>query len=161
MLRVSLEQWRAFVATAELGSFQKAAEKLHKTQSAIGHSIRKMEASLGQRLFELDGRQARITELGRILLPHACDLIDEARQAEELCQLARVECQCGAKEVPISVNALFPVDVLLSAIKELSQVYPGLPIRIHETARADAATLLTGGAGAGCDRATSAGVGED
>ena len=145
MLRVTLEQWRAFVATAQFGSFQKAADQLNKTQSAIGHSIRKMEGCLGQRLFDLNGRQARITQVGKMLLPHARELIAEAEQTERLCRLKCIECLEGAGEMPIAVDVAFPIDVLLAAMTDLSTLYPSLSIRIHETSRTDAATLMADG----------------
>ena len=145
MLRVTLEQWRAFVATAQLGSFQKAADELNKTQSAISYSIRKMEGSLGQRLFDLIGRRAQITQVGKVLLPRARDVIAEAEQAERICALNCVECLGGAGEAPVAVDVTFPIDLLLTAMKQLSVQYSDLSIRLHETSRADAANLLMDG----------------
>ena len=145
MLRVTLGQWRAFVATAQSGSFQGAANELNKTQSAIAYSIRKMEASLGQRLFDLNGRQARITQVGKMLLPRARGIIAEAEQAEQICTFKCIECLGGVGEIPIAVDVAFPIDVLLAAMRDLSALYPDLSIRIHETARTDAAGLLADG----------------
>lgn len=42
---------RGFEAAARLGSFHKAAEELHLTQSAISQQIRSLEAYLEQPLF--------------------------------------------------------------------------------------------------------------
>ena len=145
MLRVTLGQWRAFVATAQSGNFQRAANELNKTQSAIAYSIRKMEASLGQRLFDLNGRQAQITQVGKMLLPRARGIIAEAEQAEQVCTLKCIECLGGVGEMPLAVDVAFPINMLLAAMKELSTLYPDLSIRIHETARADAAELLAEG----------------
>ena len=145
MLRVTLEQWRAFVATAQSGSFQNAADELNKTQSAISYSIRKMEASLGQRLFDLIGRRAQITQVGKMLLPRACDVIAEAEQAERICSLDCIECLGGEGEIPIAVDVTFPIDLLLTAMKQLSVRYKDLSVRLHETSRADAANLLMDG----------------
>ena len=133
------------MATASSGSFQGAANELNKTQSAIAYSIRKMEASLGQRLFDLNGRQARITQVGKMLLPRARGVIAEAEQAEQICTFNCIECLNGIGEIPIAVDVAFPINVLLAAMKDLSKLYPELSIRIHETGRTDVAGLLTEG----------------
>ncbi len=145
MLRVTLEQWRAFVATAQSGSFQNAADELNKTQSAISYSIRKMEGSLGQRLFDLSGGRAQITHIGKMLLPRARDVIAGAEKAERMCALGCFECLGGSGEMPIAVDVAFPIDLLLAAMKLLSAQYTDLSIRIHETSRDDAAHLLLEG----------------
>ena len=64
-LRISLEQWRALVAVVESGSYAKAAEEMHKTQSSVTYAVQKLESSLGVKAFTLEGRKARLTETGR------------------------------------------------------------------------------------------------
>jgi DNA-binding transcriptional LysR family regulator len=73
--RITLEMWRVFVAIATDGSSQKAADSLHKSQSAVSHALKKMEAELGHPLFELSGRNLVLTTLGKILLPKSTALI--------------------------------------------------------------------------------------
>ncbi|MEO7760886.1 MAG: LysR family transcriptional regulator, partial [Casimicrobiaceae bacterium] len=46
-LRISLEQWRALVAVVEQGSYARAAEALHKTQSSVTYAVQKLQSSLG------------------------------------------------------------------------------------------------------------------
>lgn len=98
--RISLEMWRAFIAVAEHGSTVKAAEQLHKSQSAISHSINKMATMLGQELFIIEGRQSVLTELGKQLLPKAQELHHNALQIEKLAmkfqgELAQGNQHCG------------------------------------------------------------------
>jgi len=66
MMKITLEQWRVFVATARYGSFHQAAERLSKTQSAVSHAVRKMEESLGKDLFAIEGRRATLTKAGQM-----------------------------------------------------------------------------------------------
>lgn len=145
MLRVSLEQWRAFVATGELGNFQRAAIALRKTPSAIGHSIRKMECSLQKTLFDIDGREVSITQVGKLLLPYARGIIAEAEAAERLCELACAECNEGRGEMPIAVDVAFPGNLLLGALADLAESYRDLSLRIHETSRTDVHGLFASG----------------
>ncbi|PMZ89403.1 MULTISPECIES: LysR substrate-binding domain-containing protein [unclassified Pseudomonas] len=59
---------RGFEAAARLGSFHKAAEELHLTQSAISQQIRSLEAYLEQPLFYRSGRSVSLTDAGHDLL---------------------------------------------------------------------------------------------
>ncbi len=59
---------RGFEAAARLGSFHKAAEELHLTQSAISQQIRSLEAYLEQPLFLRSGRSVSLTDAGHDFL---------------------------------------------------------------------------------------------
>ena len=63
-----LSTLRGFEAAARLGSFHKAAEELHLTQSAISQQIRSLEAYLEQPLFFRSGRSVSLTDAGHDLL---------------------------------------------------------------------------------------------
>lgn len=72
---------RALVAIAETGSFTKAADIVHKTQSAVSMQIRRLEERLGREIFVKDGRAARLTPEGERLLDYAYRILrlsDEA-----------------------------------------------------------------------------------
>lgn len=60
-----------FLAIAELGSFTRAARRLHRSQPAISRRLEIVEHELGAPLFERLRGRARLTEAGRIFLPHA------------------------------------------------------------------------------------------
>ncbi|MCZ8182345.1 LysR substrate-binding domain-containing protein [Rhabdaerophilum sp. SD176] len=72
---------RTLIAIAETGSFTRAADIVHKTQSAVSMQIRRLEERIGRDLFEKEGRAARLTEDGERLLDYAYRMIrlnDEA-----------------------------------------------------------------------------------
>ncbi len=56
--RTNLDQWHCFMAVVDEGSYSKAAEKLHKSQSAVTYAIQKLEEQLAVALFEIKGRKA-------------------------------------------------------------------------------------------------------
>lgn len=62
-----LNALRGFEAAARLGSFHKAAEELHLTQSAISQQIRSLETFLEQPLFHRSGRSVSLTDAGHDL----------------------------------------------------------------------------------------------
>ncbi|WP_024278543.1 LysR substrate-binding domain-containing protein [Xanthobacter sp. 126] len=65
------DQLRTFVAIAETGSFTKAAEVVHKTQSAVSMQMKRLEERVDRPIFVRDGRASRLTEDGERLLDYA------------------------------------------------------------------------------------------
>lgn len=77
-----------FVATAEQGSFSRAAELLGKTPSALTKAVSHLEAELGAQLFERSTRRTLLTEAGRLYLETARQVLQRLRDAgEEIGQL--------------------------------------------------------------------------
>ena len=69
------DQLRSFLAIVDTGSFTKAAERVHKTQSAVSMHIRRLEEQLGCALFVKHGRGARLTAEGERLIEFARRII--------------------------------------------------------------------------------------
>lgn len=70
----------SFVATADLGSFSKAAESLFSTQATIASRVARLEEELGVPLFFRDGSTLILTEHGHAALPLARRLLNSARE---------------------------------------------------------------------------------
>ena len=80
MKRDELGDLSAFLAVAEARSFTRAAAKLGTSQSAVSHTIKRLEARLGLRLLTRTTRSVAPTEAGERLietLRPALDDIDE------------------------------------------------------------------------------------
>ena len=75
-----LEHW---LALAETGSFSRAAEKLHITQSALSRSIQALEEDLGGPLVDRVGKKNELTPLGRSVLERARRIVHEARELKQ------------------------------------------------------------------------------
>lgn len=74
------------------GSLTAAAEQLCVTQSALSHSIRKLEERLGTPLWLRQGRHLRLTQAGEYLLQLAQRLLPQLEQAEaHIRQMAKGE----------------------------------------------------------------------
>ncbi|WP_124552893.1 LysR family transcriptional regulator [Methylophilus methylotrophus] len=65
------------------GSLTAAAEKLFLTQSALSHSIKKLEQQLGTDIWLREGRSLRLTQAGQYLLAVANRLLPQLTLAEE------------------------------------------------------------------------------
>jgi DNA-binding transcriptional LysR family regulator len=72
-----------FLAIAELGSFTRAAQRLHRSQPAISRRLEIVEHELAAPLFERSRGQARLTEAGRTFLPHAEAALASLRTGRE------------------------------------------------------------------------------
>lgn len=65
------------------GSLTAAAEKLHLTQSALSHTIRKLEQNLGTDIWLREGRSLKLTQAGQYLLAVANRVLPQLDHAEE------------------------------------------------------------------------------
>src|SRR5581483_1655964 len=68
---LDVDQLKAFIAIADTGSFTRAAEVVHKTQSAVSMQMKRLEERVGRPIFERDGRTSKLTEHGERLLDYA------------------------------------------------------------------------------------------
>jgi DNA-binding transcriptional LysR family regulator len=68
---IDVDQLRTFIAIVETGSFTKAADVVHKTQSAVSMQIKRLEERLDRPIFARDGRASKLTEDGERLLDYA------------------------------------------------------------------------------------------
>ena len=128
--RVSLEQWRAFVAVVDAGGYAQAAEALSKGQSTITYAVKKLEQTLDVRAFEIQGRRAVLTTAGQLLYRRAKHLLQEATRLESAAQSASAgwEAQIG-----ISAEVVFPDWLLLECLQEFGQISPNTRIELIES----------------------------
>ena len=108
---MELSELRVFLTVASERSFSKAAMKLHRTQPAISQSVRRLEESVGERLFDRATKDATLTEAGRLLRDYADRLLRLSEEAEEavkdLRDLRRGRVLIGCNEA--SVHAVLPL----------------------------------------------------
>lgn len=79
-------------AVSEAGTLTAAASRLHLTQSALSHTMRKLEDQLGVMIWQREGRALHWTQAGHYLLGMAQRLGPQFEEAEDrLRQFARGE----------------------------------------------------------------------
>jgi LysR family hydrogen peroxide-inducible transcriptional activator len=85
---MEIHQLRYFVAVADEGSFSRAAAKVRVAQPSLSQQIRKLEAEVGQPLFDRLPRSVVLTEAGRCLMDYARQILasinDARRCVDEL-----------------------------------------------------------------------------
>lgn len=80
-MKIDFDGIQAFVVIAELGGFNKAAEHLHVTQTALTRRVQKLEAYLDLRLLDRTTRYVELTAVGRDFLPQAKAIVGEMTAA--------------------------------------------------------------------------------
>lgn len=68
-----------YVLVAQRLSFSGAAAELGMSQSAVSQTIARLERTLDLRLFERSSREVQLTDAGKLLLPHAEELLEQAQ----------------------------------------------------------------------------------
>jgi DNA-binding transcriptional LysR family regulator len=77
------KRMRVFLATAEAGSFSRAARQLSLSQSVVSFHIKALEQDLGVELFRRQGRSISLTSEGQVLFEEGYKLAREARRIED------------------------------------------------------------------------------
>ena len=78
---MNLQQLRYFVAISQFGHYGQAAKALYVTQSALSNSIKKLEGELGVRLFEHQGRNAVLTDRGKVFAARISPILNDLDNA--------------------------------------------------------------------------------
>ena len=130
-MKIDILGVQAFVAIADKGSFQNAADTLHVTQTAITQRLRKLEDFLGVTLVERTTRSIALSLIGRDFLPQARRLLEELGDALlEICETGKAE----RGDVSIACVPTVGVQYLPRIMQEYSARYPNNRIKILDHA---------------------------
>ena len=83
-MRFSLRQLEVFAAVARHESVSRAAEELAMSQSAASTALGELERMHARPLFDRVGKSLRLNEVGALLLPATVELLDHAREIENV-----------------------------------------------------------------------------
>ncbi|MGA0532330.1 LysR substrate-binding domain-containing protein [Hansschlegelia sp. KR7-227] len=78
---LDVDQLKTFLAIVDTGSFTRAADVVHKTQSAVSMQMKRLEERVGRPVFARDGRGVRLSEDGERLLDYARRIVHISREA--------------------------------------------------------------------------------
>src|ERR1035437_452337 len=124
---MELHQLETFLAVAEERSFSRAAVRLHRTQPAVSQVIRKLEAAVGETLFDRAARDGSLTAAGVLLRDYALRLLALRREAasalDELKSLESGLLQLAANE--------YTCMYLLQAIDRYRRGVPHISVAVH------------------------------
>jgi DNA-binding transcriptional LysR family regulator len=128
-MRTTLDEWEILQAVVQLGGFAPAAKQLNRSQSTISYAISRLEERLGIKLFEMKGRRAHLTELGRVLLADVEAHLAGFHQVE---QRAHSLASGGESEVRLSVDSIYPSGRLFAALAEFARRFPYVQPKLRQ-----------------------------
>jgi LysR family hydrogen peroxide-inducible transcriptional activator len=126
---MEIHQLRYFIAVADEGSFSRAAAREHVAQPSLSQQIQKLEAEMGQPLFDRLPRSVVVTEAGKCLLEYArkilADIADARRRVDELQR-------DGAGRLTVGAIPTIAPYVLPALVGKFQQRYPKVILEIFE-----------------------------
>ena len=128
--RISLDQWAALVAVVDAGGYARASTQLHRTQSTVTYTIKKLEEQLGLKVFELRGRRAVLTSAGEVLYRRGKSLLDDAARIE---RSAASLAGGWEPEIRLAVDTVFPTWLLLRAMAQFGTEQPDIRLELIES----------------------------
>ena len=122
---IDVDQLRTFIAIVETGSFTKAAEVVHKTQSAVSMQMKRLEERLGKPIFARDGRASKLTEDGERLLDYARRIVKLNVEA-----LAAFDDKDLTGRVRLGLPDDYADRYLPEIMARFSRAYPGVELTV-------------------------------
>lgn len=131
---------QAFVAIVDTGGFQKAADALHLTQTALSRRLKTLEDALGLALVERTTRRVTPTETGRRLLPQARRLLADL---DAMLTEVRETGRARRGDVTLACVPTAGVQFLPAILERYATLHPDNRVRIldHASARVADAVL--------------------
>lgn len=118
---LNFSQLRCFVTVAEYLNFNKAADELCITATAVSKQIKSLENQFGEALFIRHTRKVQLTDFGAILLEKSRQLLKEASQIEEYIETRQAKPQGLLK---VLVSTILSKKFVLEKLPEFIKKYP-------------------------------------
>lgn len=141
-INYELQDLQAFLAVAERKSFRQAAGDLFLSQSALSRRIEKLEEVLGVKLFERTTRRVQLTNVGQAFLVNVRGALDGLEDAVlGVADLAAH--RTGSVTIACVPSAVW--HFLPSVLKQFSERFPRIRVRIHDESAQDVLNLVLAG----------------
>lgn len=121
----SIDALRAFEAAARLGTFERAAEELHVTASAIGKRIAALEDLLGVALCQRGAKTLTLSAAGK-------EYLEQVRAALSLLAAVPLHRRSAQQRQRVRVSAppTFARQILVPALPGFSEAHPGIELEL-------------------------------
>lgn len=125
---MEINQLETFLAVATYGGFHKAAAALRVSQPAVSARIRALETSLNTRLFDRGPKGFSLSSSGKILRPHAEQLLRQVAQARQAVHELRPE---SGGALPIAASLSICTYLLPEVLKEYQADHPEVVVSVR------------------------------
>jgi LysR family nitrogen assimilation transcriptional regulator len=128
-ITADLQQWRMFLAIAELGSLTRAAQFLDSNPSLLSRQLNALERQCGARLFNRTGRGVELSEVGTHLFPQVKRLLSDAEMLEnEIRGVAREP----SGRVTLGLLPSISMPLVGRLFAEIRNRYPAINLKVFE-----------------------------
>jgi len=128
-LNVTLRHLRTFIVVANEGSFNRAAEKLSRTQPAITLAVKQLEEFIGLKLLQRTTRNVTTTAEGENFLPIAERLV---RDFDSAIYDLRATSELRSGHVSMAVVPSVATNLLPDIIKTFAIEFPGIKLHLDD-----------------------------
>ena len=128
-MRMSVKQFRAFLAVAHTLNFAHASERLNLSQPALSLTIKGLEEALGGALLQRSTRKVTLTQEGELFLPMARQLLADWDNVEEA---MRQSFTLQRGKISVAAMPSFAANVLPEALKAFRDRYAGVNVTVHD-----------------------------
>lgn len=129
MHKTTLEQWALLERVVELGSFARAAEETHRSQSSVSYNLALLQERLGVALLVQAGRKAVLTPEGELLLNQVKPLLNAFTLLETRASTLRNGMRT---RLDLVVDSIFPRRHLFAILRQFQQRYPQTQVHLTE-----------------------------
>lgn len=130
-MNISIRHLQAFVEVAASGSFTRAAEQLHLTQSTLTATIKQLEEQAELLLLDRTTRRVFLTQEGERFLPVAQRLLSDFRSAMDDLKATSLRQQ---GHVSLATSPSMLTRLLPGIIKRFATDYPGISLSLRDDA---------------------------
>lgn len=141
-MNVTLRQLRAFIAVADLGRFNLAANSLGLTQPAVSILIRELEAEMGVSLFDRHTRMVSLTAIGQEFLPQARKVLEDLELAT---RGVRDSAALKHGRVAVAASIVLAATIVPPLLARFLEQHPGVAVQLHDMAEERIRMALKGG----------------
>ncbi|MCP4022651.1 MAG: LysR family transcriptional regulator [Desulfobacteraceae bacterium] len=124
-MQLAIDLLETFVIVAQTRNFTATGNRIHRTQSAVSMQMKRLAETVGRPLFDIQGKQIRLSPTGEILLEHAQKIIHAHKIAAR--EISRSQLKGRVRfGAPEDYASLFIPKILTSFAKD----YPDIRVDV-------------------------------
>lgn len=134
-MKITIDDLEAFIAVADLESFNRAANKLDITQPALSRRIKKLEETLGAKLLDRTTRKISVSTVGEeFILEARRMLIEFNKSIDDIQELIKTK----TGSICFSTNMTIADSILPDIVSDFRKQNPNIRLRINQDTSPDA-----------------------
>ena len=124
---MTYEQLLVLDAIVTEGTFRGAAERLHKSQSAISHTLKKLEDEINTTLLSREEYRPKLTSAGEVFYRQATRVLQQMQILRDTVKSLSSQQEA---QVSLTISATYPIQALLKTLDKATEKYPMTHIKL-------------------------------